>query len=361
MSSPTSMTVGLALFWGALGASYVGVAAVRRYSLRRGVLDVPSDRSSHQVPTPRGGGLAVVVAVLTMGAAGVIRAGVPGAAVATAGAALLAVATVGWVDDHRPLGVGQRLVVHVLAGLAVAGLAHVWLGSGSAGWAIGLALATWWVFWTISAINVVNFMDGIDGLIGSQLAIYAGYIATVAPAGSWARPLALTVCGASLGFLRWNWAPAAIFLGDVGSGSFGLIAVLLGLGAIAPATAFAQERSIGDAAWQLARASLPLAPLFLDAGVTIARRARAGERLTTPHRSHLYQRLANGPLGHARTAAIYAAAAVTAAAVGCAPAGGARMTVVAVYGVALFVVARRLDALAGEPRGEPSATARGPV
>jgi UDP-N-acetylmuramyl pentapeptide phosphotransferase/UDP-N-acetylglucosamine-1-phosphate transferase len=81
-----------------------------------------------------------------------------------------------------------------------------------------LLVAGWWVFWTVSAINVVNFMDGIDGIIGAQLAVYGAYVAAAAPAGSAAFVLGLTVAAAALGFLRWNWSPAAIFLGDVGSG-----------------------------------------------------------------------------------------------------------------------------------------------
>jgi UDP-N-acetylmuramyl pentapeptide phosphotransferase/UDP-N-acetylglucosamine-1-phosphate transferase len=186
----------------------------------------------------------------------------------------------------------------------------------------------------VSAINVVNFMDGIDGLIGSQLALYGAYVALLAPAGSVPALLGVAVAGASLGFLRSNWAPAAIFLGDVGSGAYGVLAVLAGLGLV----------SAGEPT-TIVRAYLPLFPLFLDATVTLVRRARAGERLATPHRSHLYQRLANGPWGHARTTLAYGAAAAIGCAVGLLPGGGLALTVTAAYCAGTAVVGRRAERL----------------
>ena len=316
----------------ALVGAHVAVRLVRRYSLRHSVLDQPSERSSHTVPTPRGGGLGVVLAVALVGVPTLAAIGTPPAALALGALAVAAVAAVGWMDDHRPLPARARLVVHLLAGVAVACIADRWLGTASA---LRWLLAGWWIFWTVSSINVVNFMDGIDGLIGSQLAIYAAYVALLAPPSSVPSLLGAVVAGASLGFLHSNWAPAAIFLGDVGSGAYGILAVLVGLGLVAP-----------DDASSFVRAYLPLFPLFLDASVTLVRRARVGERLTTPHRSHLYQRLANGPWGHARTALAFAMAAALGALVGLLPRGGTALLVTAVYCAGTVFVGRRIERLA---------------
>lgn len=310
------------------------VRLARRYTLRRGVLDVPNARSSHSVPTPRGGGLGVVASVLGVGGPALWMTGVSWAVIVGAGAAVAAVAAVGWVDDHRPLPVRVRFAIHLLAGCAVAVLADRWLP-----WpgAARLLMAAWWLFWTVSAVNVVNFMDGIDGLVGSQLALYALYVVLLAPPASATALLGVAVAAASLGFLRWNWAPAAIFLGDVGSGAYGLLAVLLGLGLVVP----------GDVG-SIVRAYLPLFPLFLDASTTLVRRMRAGERVTTPHRSHLYQRLANGPWGHARTSLAYAMAAALGCLTGMAGAAvsdAAAVLVTAAYGAGVVAVGWRLDRL----------------
>lgn len=295
--------------WGAVAfpLAYVAVGAVRRYALRRRVLDMPNDRSSHCTPTPRGGGLGLIAAAVLGGGAAVLAAGVPAPAVGAAAVAVVLVAAIGWLDDHEPLRVRTRLGVHLTAGAITAALA-TWpsgLMGGAPSTLLALAVAlAWWVFWTVAAINVVNFIDGIDGLIGSQMGIYGIYVALLAPRGGAAAPAGLAFAAAAAGFLLWNWAPARIFLGDVGSGACGVFAVLLGL---------ALYRESG---YSLARSYYPLAPIFLDATVTLVRRTWTGERITTPHRSHLYQRLANGGWGHARTAQAFAAASIVGAVVG---------------------------------------------
>jgi glycosyltransferase involved in cell wall biosynthesis len=166
---------------------------------------------------------------------------------------------------------------------------------------------------------------------GGGLGLVAVLLVLGAPALVWGAQLptpaaaaGVVLAGGCAGFLAWNWAPARIFLGDVGSGALGVCAVLAGL----------------LLAWQtgasVPRAFLPLAGIFADAAVTLVRRARRGERLTSPHREHLYQRLANGPDGHARVAGGYAAASVVGAAVGLVPVAGTSWAWLGVgYGVAL--------------------------
>lgn len=266
------------------------VAAVRRYALRGVLLDRPTDRSSHSVPVPRGGGLGLVGALLLAfgGWAGFHDALSWQLLLGLAGVALTAM--IGWKDDHGGLPVGPRLVGHAVAAAMLVPLALVpepvpaWMGT---------AALLWWVFWAVSAINVVNFMDGIDGLIGLQAFVFGLHISILGTDSGLVRAFGVALAGAALGFLVWNWAPAKIFLGDVGSGALGAAMVLGGLLLMRGSDA------------SLATAFLPLYPIFLDSAVTLLQRARRGESLTVAHRSHLYQRLANGGWGHARVSAFY--------------------------------------------------------
>jgi UDP-N-acetylmuramyl pentapeptide phosphotransferase/UDP-N-acetylglucosamine-1-phosphate transferase len=162
-------------------------------------------------------------------------------------------------------------------------------------------LFAWWTFWTVSSVNLVNFMDGINGLVASQVAVFALSLALFPAGASTVPALAIVLAAACVGFLPWNFPRARIFLGDVGSG---------GLGYLVPALALLAIRADGIG---FVPVHLPLLPLFVDAVWTILRRWRNGERITTPHRSHLYQRLANGGMGHTAVTVIYAVAAVVGA------------------------------------------------
>lgn len=204
--------------------------------------------------------------------------------------AIVLTAVVGWKDDHAGLSVWPRLAAHVAAGIMMLPLAVA--AEPAFGWAVAF-IAIWWVFWTVSAINVVNFMDGIDGIIGLQALVFALHLVLLGGDDALARPYGLALAGAAIGFLLWNWAPARIFMGDVGSGALGAAMVLGGL-------LLMRDGGVG-----LAAGFLPLYPIFLDAAVTLIRRALRGERLTVAHRTHLYQKLANGGWGHARVSALY--------------------------------------------------------
>jgi len=266
--------------------SFVLVGLVRQLALHHGVLDHPTERSSHATATPRGGGLGLILAVLLV-AWPVTRSADWAVILLLAGAAL--VATVGWIDDRRGLAVPTRLAVHLAAGVLVGLIA----ASGAAAPGTSAALFAWWTFWAVSSVNLVNFMDGINGLVASQIAIFALSLALLSSEGTVAV-LAVLLGAACVGFLPWNFPRARVFLGDVGSGA---------LGYLVPALALLATRadSIG-----LVEAHLPLLPLYLDATWTIIRRWRRGERVTTAHRSHLYQRLANGGLGHTVVTSLYA-------------------------------------------------------
>lgn len=279
-------------------AAWVLVGLVRSYSIRRAVLDHPTDRSSHSVPTPRGGGLGLILAFLVAFGVSAFSEGIDWrVGVALGGVVFTAI--VGWLDDHAGLPVGARLAAHIAAGLTLLPLALTpdpvpsWLGP---------AAVLWWILWAVSAINVVNFMDGIDGLIGLQALIFGIHLWAASPEPTLTHSYGLLLASASLGFLIWNWAPAKIFLGDVGSGALGAAMALGGL------------LLLRETTHSLVSAYLPLYPIFLDAAVTLARRAWRGERLTVAHRSHLYQHLANGGWGHGRVSALYGAVSVLGAA-----------------------------------------------
>jgi UDP-N-acetylmuramyl pentapeptide phosphotransferase/UDP-N-acetylglucosamine-1-phosphate transferase len=279
----------IAIVVGVAVTSWLLVAVLREYALAQGLLDVPKERSSHAVPTPRGGGIGPVAATII----GYIVA-VPESAldwrIMVALAGVLPTAYAGWLDDKISLPVWPRVAAHLASGVLILPLA---LGS-SPPTMVTILLGAAWLVATVSAINVVNFIDGIDGLIGLQSLVFAAHLAMLGGIDSPGGILGLALAAASAGFLIWNWAPARIFLGDAGSGS---VAVLCLTGGILVWKA-------GN--WPFVAVFLPLLPIFLDATVTILRRARRGEDLTSAHRSHLYQRLANdGRWGHARVSLLY--------------------------------------------------------
>lgn len=266
--------------------------AVRRYALRRSILDVPNHRSSHTVPTPRGGGLAITVVLL----GGTLAATFAGLVARPLGWAIVvgggAVAAIGWIDDRRGVRASVRFVVH----FAAAAWALYWAGGmpvltfgthalplGPLGAALG-ALAIVWL------TNLYNFMDGIDGIAGSEAVLVGGVggaLAWAAGDGSTAI-VALVTCGAAAGFLVWNWPPARIFMGDVGSGLLGFV-----FGALA----LFSERGGGVPAmvW------LVLLGAFVgDATITLVRRVARGERWYEAHHSHAYQRVVQSGWPHRR-------------------------------------------------------------
>ena len=256
--------------------------------LRRGhMLDYPNERSSHFTPTPRGGGIAVTGSVLlawiALDKAGLVASSVIGVAL---GAGLLAV--VSWIDDVRGLSPRVRLVAQSVA-VTIGILALPGARSGLAAWsgpALYLAATgLLWVWW----INLFNFMDGIDGLAVSEAAAICGGLLLLAAVGDDTDPtaalLAAGIIGAAVGFLVWNWSPARIFLGDVGSVPLGYLSgyLLLDLAA--------------RGRWKMAL----ILPLYFlaDATITLFRRLLSGERVWEPHRQHFYQRALRNGLGHA--------------------------------------------------------------
>ncbi|HEX7370870.1 MAG TPA: glycosyltransferase family 4 protein [Rhodanobacteraceae bacterium] len=274
----------------ALVLSVCGTGAAFAYARRRGLLDQPGQRRSHTIPTPRGGGVGIVVAALAVGVPAWCLADPnvwwfqPAAFVAT----VLAVALVGWRDDHAPLPVVPRLLVHVV-GAVLVGAAAV------APWAMHDP-RWWWVLLVLAPvlvgfINAHNFMDGIDGILGLQgLFVMLGFGVLAAWLDDTGlAALAFAAAAGCLGFLAFNLPPAKIFMGDVGSGALGLA-----IGAVA---AFVVQR---HPAMLWTCAILPSA-FLVDSGFTLARRMLSGQPWYAPHRQHLYQWLVRINWSHART------------------------------------------------------------
>ena len=255
--------------------------AMRRYALASHLLDHPNDRSSHRVPTPRGGGVAIVASfllfVLGLGLAGRLEQSL---CFALLGSGLL-VAVLGFIDDLRTLPASWRFAGHVVAAawllywagplppVPVLGMAFD-LGP------VTLALAALYTVWSI---NFFNFMDGIDGIasIEAMSVALGGALVwwLVQPAGSW--PVALLFAACVGGFLFWNFPPARIFMGDAGSGFLGLVVALLALWS---------ARDSAHLVWSW----VILSSVFLvDATTTLLRRVRRGERFAEAHRNHAYQ------------------------------------------------------------------------
>jgi Fuc2NAc and GlcNAc transferase len=259
-------------------------AWVRVLALNREWMDVPNARSSHVVPVPRGGGIAIVVASLAaffcLSALGLMEVRLL-AALAGGGAAI---ALVGFIDDHRPLRARNRLIVH----FAAAVWALVWLGGvpplrvgteivdlGALGHVLGVVAIVW-------TLNLYNFMVGIAGLAAGEATLIASGGAWFASqlGGAGVSVAFAAFAAASAGFLVWNWPPAKIFMGDVGSGYVGYVLAVLALAAM-------WHSSVAVFVWLL------LGGLFFtDATLTLVRRFMRGDRVSEAHRSHAYQRMA---------------------------------------------------------------------
>ncbi|MCH7935560.1 MAG: glycosyltransferase family 4 protein [Proteobacteria bacterium] len=267
-------------------ASFVGTGLILRLLKSRAILDHPNERSSHVTPTPKGGGIAVVAAVLA-GWVG-ISWDTPAAAISlSVAAAALALAALSWLDDLKGLSPLWRLLgqgVAVAFVLSSTPSVKPFFGGLLPGALDGLAAGLLWLWF----INLFNFMDGIDGLAGVETAALGLGIALVAAAAGMSPAFViygLALLAGALGFLWWNWHPARIFLGDVGSVPLGF---LIGWLLLVLAK---------NGHWQ---AALILPLYFLaDATITLVRRALRGEKVWRAHREHFYQQAVRRGLSHA--------------------------------------------------------------
>jgi UDP-N-acetylmuramyl pentapeptide phosphotransferase/UDP-N-acetylglucosamine-1-phosphate transferase len=312
-----------------------GTWLARGYAVRHALIDQPGERRSHDTPTPRGGGIAIVAALLVALAWLALSDPAGPLLYAAIGAGLLLVAGVGWIDDHRPLSPWLRLATHAVA---AAGLSWAVIMAGG-----GLLAASLAFVLVLSLVNIWNFMDGIDGLAASQAGLAAlGYVLF---AGSgpvmW---LGLALLAACAGFLPFNLPRARIFLGDVGSGTLGFaLAALLSMLLLEPD-------------WHRAPVlALPLCAFVIDATLTLGARMVRGDRWWMPHTQHAYQRWTRRNGRHGLATAAYAGWTLVAIAAMLAmksqPPAVIMGTVAAVYLLAC-VAWWRLQASTGRIRGD---------
>ena len=291
----------LLAFIASLVASYFGVAVVRALGIKRSLLDIPNERSSHVEPTPRGGGLVIVlVSLIFYGVVGYL---VPHTFSWGYFTGALLVAGISLIDDIYSISVIWRLLTHSIAAallIADKGYWHTFYFLGTTLEVyiptLGLALTFVWILWLI---NAYNFMDGIDGIAGVQaVAASAGWFAIGWLTGSApAFYLGGVLLFSSLGFLIHNWQPARIFMGDVGSAflgfSFAAMSLLAWTG---------NERTDP----MLPMTSILLVWLFVfDTVITLMRRTLRRERVWRAHREHLYQRLVQSGWSHALVSTLY--------------------------------------------------------
>jgi Fuc2NAc and GlcNAc transferase len=263
------------------GISLLLTSALRRYALSKSLIDVPNARSSHTVPTPRGGGVAIVLSFLLLVPLLSLFSLLPWASAWGLIGAGAGIAVLGFLDDHGHIAARWRLLGHFSAAV----WALFWLGGippltimgvvFDMGW-IGVVLSLFYLVWML---NLYNFMDGIDGLASVEaiaVCLSASLIYALMGFSSlaWA-PLLLSFTVA--GFLYWNFPPAKIFMGDAGSGFLGVTLGILSL----------------QAAWtspSLLWVWVILMGVFVvDATFTLVRRLVRGDKVYEAHRSHAYQ------------------------------------------------------------------------
>jgi UDP-GlcNAc:undecaprenyl-phosphate/decaprenyl-phosphate GlcNAc-1-phosphate transferase len=278
-----------------------GLAAAITWAMaRRAVLvDIPNARSSHVRPTPRGGGLGIVVAfaagLIVLAGAGTAGLDQPGVIGFAAGAAIMAIA--GLADDIRTMSFATKLAAQIVAGLIamaagivitviyIPGIGPVELGG------FGYILT---LLWLVGLTNAYNFMDGLDGLAGGTAVIAGGFLCVVAVllGEPVVAVLALLLAATSAGFLALNFPPARIFMGDVGSQFLGFAFAAMGV-------LLAQADTTGTIVLIV---PLLLFHFLFDTTFTALRRWRRGENLAAAHRSHLYQLLNQSGLSHRQVA-----------------------------------------------------------
>ena len=265
----------------AFALSWLLTARLRRYALRAQLLDHPNERSSHTVPTPRGGGVAIVISFLLATAAMALAGAVSARLALALAAGGAAVAVLGFADDRKPLAARYRFGGHLAA--------SVWLlwcmdplprvpmfgFDVDLGWLGGLLA----LVFTVWSINLFNFMDGIDGIASIEaITVALGGALVWWLGGSTAQwPIAVVFAACALGFLMLNYPPARIFMGDAGSGFLGFVVASLALWC-------------GTEGAHLYWSWFILMGCFMvDATTTLVRRVRRGERFYVAHRSHAYQ------------------------------------------------------------------------
>ena len=301
-----SNVIGLLVFCVSTLISWALTHVVRGYVLRRNILDIPNERSSHKIPTPRGGGLAVAATFLVGLAGGLALPSENTEWLLIVGATFV-ISLLGWWDDRRGLSAGLRLAVQTACALVgILGLevfSHFLAKSGLdvAGFPLPFAAGVvFFVLFTVWMTNLYNFMDGIDGILGLQtLTVAIGTVFLLLRHSTSEDVSSLVIAhlilgGSAAGFLILNWSPAKIFMGDVGSAAIGFLISLLGFHAVSSGLLSFTALAVVNAAF------------IVDATVTLLVRLSRGKKPHQAHRSHFYQKMVQSGWTHARVSSLFA-------------------------------------------------------
>ncbi|CAN5766275.1 glycosyltransferase family 4 protein [soil metagenome] len=263
-----------------------------RFAVGRNLLDVPNTRSSHEVPTPRLGGIAIIFGVWA--GVALIR---PESAWPLLIAATL-IGGVGLVDDLGTLHFGAKAAAQTLAAATLL-LLYPPPVLAAAPALINVFVFLVGILWIVAVTNAFNFMDGIDGFIGGVALVNITFLVVLAGGAAFALPV---LAGATAGFLIWNINPASIFLGDSGSYFLGFF--------LAATALYLPLTGVGWGPRIFFAAILIFTPLLFDTAYTLLRRFRAGKNIFSAHREHIYQRITPVSGLHRRTSYFYYAASV---------------------------------------------------
>ncbi|WP_017302673.1 MraY family glycosyltransferase [Spirulina subsalsa] len=275
------MNTNFDLVWiGLSGLISFSITYLIKEYLSQKLLDIPNDRSSHTQPTPRGGGLSFIVAFLLTFTSTQLFPNPPTLQPLPLWLILTPLALIGFIDDRTNLPASIRYLVQLAT--AIIAIWHFGpLPLPSLIIAIPLTLIAF-----TALINFYNFMDGLDGLVASLTALQLAFLALYLQQPHW-----WLLVAALLGFLYWNWSPAKIFMGDVGSTVLGACIGIALLNSPTPLQLWS---------------ALPITfPLIGDAIYTLIRRLLKKENIFQAHRTHLYQRLQQSGWSHGKVAIAY--------------------------------------------------------
>lgn len=265
--------------------SFILTYIIRLYALKFKIIDIPNKRSSHTIPTPRGGGLAIVICwyigITILFAVGQIAANLYYALMSG-----LILAIISLIDDVISLKPTVRLSAQMISAILAIFLLKENLAVIISGWTIStqFILVPLFVIAIIWFINLYNFLDGIDGYASVEAISVAIIIYLFT-----GNLICILLIACVSGFLFWNWPKARIFMGDVGSTQLGFILIVLGI-------YFNNEGQFNLILWIIITS-----PYWFDATLTLYRRWRNKEKLSQAHKKHIYQRIVQSGFSHLQT------------------------------------------------------------
>lgn len=253
-----------------------------RFAVKNEMTVMPNERSLHDLPTPKGGGIAVVL-TWYIGLSILFFSGIVERSLFFALLSGVLLAIVSLIDDIKGLKPFIRLVVQFLTailafyfldGLRPLVMPHISINYNFIVYPVAIVGIVWF-------INLFNFMDGVDGFASTEAIIICFVLFMVS-----GNLINLLLISCVLGFLTWNWPKAKIFMGDVGSTQLGFILVVLGI-------YFHNIFKFSILNWIMLSS-----PFWFDATLTLYRRWRNGEKLSEAHRKHVYQRIVQSGFSH---------------------------------------------------------------